>query len=91
MSGLSSCRLVCARQPDNPTTSDQGVLGCKLNVIDSAGGTVRLTFEEGTLSQWIYDQVVALTCHGWSSAIRDTTGYWRRRSITRVQSFTSVL
>ncbi len=30
-----------------------------LEVLDSAGGTIHLTFEEGTLSQWIYDQVVS--------------------------------
>ena len=30
-----------------------------LDVLDSAGGTVHLTFEEGTLSQWIYDEVVS--------------------------------
>lgn len=30
-----------------------------LEVLDQAGGTIHLTFEEGTLSQWIYDQVVS--------------------------------
>ena len=30
-----------------------------LEVLDSAGGTIHVTFEEGTLSQWIYDQVVS--------------------------------
>ena len=30
-----------------------------LEVIDSAGGTIHVTLEEGTLSQWIYDQVVS--------------------------------
>ncbi len=30
-----------------------------MEVLDGAGGTIHLTFEEGTLSQWIYDQVVS--------------------------------
>lgn len=30
-----------------------------LDVVESIGGTIHLTFEEGTLSQWIYDQVVS--------------------------------
>lgn len=30
-----------------------------LDFLDSNGGNVHLTFEEGTLSQWVYDQVVS--------------------------------
>ncbi len=30
-----------------------------LEVIDSAGGTIHVTLEEGTLSQWIYDQLIS--------------------------------
>src|SRR2546425_13306506 len=30
-----------------------------LNAIKSAGGTIHVTFEEGSLSQWMYDQVVS--------------------------------
>ncbi len=32
---------------------------CIREVIDSAGGTIHVTLEEGTLSQWIYDQLVS--------------------------------
>src|SRR5207253_8439466 len=34
-----------------------------LEAIDSAGGTVHVTFEEGTLSQWIYDELVSRVAH----------------------------
>ncbi|PYQ56920.1 MAG: hypothetical protein DMF58_19575 [Acidobacteria bacterium] len=34
-----------------------------LETIDSAGGTVHVTFEEGTLSQWIYDELVSRVAH----------------------------
>ncbi len=30
-----------------------------LQAIDSAGGTIHVTLEEGTLSQWIYDQLIS--------------------------------
>jgi len=46
-----------------------------LEAIDSAGGTIHVTFEEGTLSQWIYDELVSRVAHVIVS-IRDTTVCW---------------